>query len=76
MTRPTAADRLAEINAALAAGRTVFICTYTRATQITAKTAAKWAAAGTPLFKLIGESLYMASGRKFACIDYTDTIVR
>jgi hypothetical protein len=66
-----AQKRLNAINESLDLGRTVLVRTATRTYKITPKTAAKWKAAGNLLFKVSGNSLYMASGSKFVCIDYT-----
>ena len=66
----TATEKLDLINNALAAGKTVMISTMTRATKVTPKNAKKWAANGWTMFKLDGNSLLMAAGRRFDCIDY------
>lgn len=66
----TAAEKLNAITDALHAGKTVYVETMTRSTVITPKTAQRWANNGHTLFKVAGESLYMAVGRRFDCIDY------
>jgi D-lyxose ketol-isomerase len=58
------------ILAGLNAGKTVYVATYLRCWKITAKTLAKWAAVGRELFAVKNDSLYMASGRGYDCIDY------
>lgn len=65
-----AATRLTAIGSAILTGSTVFVCTATRAWKITPKTAAKWAEAGEPLFRVKGESLYLRRGRSWDCIDF------
>jgi len=63
-------DKLAWIQERLAEGRTVYVCTYTRATKITPKAAKRWADAGLALFKVDGRgSLLMARGKHYDCID-------
>lgn len=68
----TATDKLAMITSAIAAGRTVYLTTATRATKITPKTFAAWTAAGRPVVKLngAGSSLLLAEGRHYVCADY------
>jgi hypothetical protein len=66
----TAREKLSAIESALAAGRTVYLCTYTRATKITPKNAARFAAAGRPIVKATDEHLYMVEGRHYVCADY------
>lgn len=66
----TATEKLARIEAALAAGSTVYVSTMTRATKITPKNAAKFVAAGMPILKVVGASLYMVEGRRYVCADY------
>ena len=69
--KQVAADwKLARIKGALARGATVYISTYTRSWKINAKTAAKFDAAGHPLFKVSNGSLMMASGRSYVCADF------
>ena len=70
MTNPnqttTAHEKLTWIEDRLAEGKTVYICTYTRATKITPKTAARWAAAGNILIKVDASgSLVMARGHHY-----------
>lgn len=65
------AGKLAWIERRLAEGSTVYVSTYTRATKVTPKVAARWAKAGHDLFRVdAGDSLYMARGSRFVCIDY------
>lgn len=62
--------RYAAITAALAAGKTVWVMTGRGAIEVTPKTAAKWDASGRPVFKFAKGSLFVASGRRYDCIDY------
>lgn len=64
-----ATDKFRTIEAALSLGVTVNLSTYTRVIAVTPKTAAKFAAAKAPLFKVSGESLFVARGRSFDCAD-------
>lgn len=66
----TASEKLTLIEEALAKGQTVFLCTMTQATKLTQKNAAKFASLGHPIVKVAGNSLYVASGRKYLCADY------
>jgi len=61
---------VAALEAALTAGCTVYVCTYTRATKITPACYARWQASGRPLFRASMSGAYMASGRTYVCIDY------
>ena len=71
MTTATAQARLDWINEEIANGRTVTVCTYTRTTVVTPKTFAAWARDHGGLFKVAGASLYMRSGKGWACLDFT-----
>lgn len=62
--------KLDAINGALAEGRTVYVRSALKAWKVTPKTAERWKKAGNQMFKVSGESLYMASGSKWVCIDY------
>ena len=66
-----ATAKLDYINGHLAAGRTVYLCTYTSAVKITAATVAKWAAANRPLLKVVGGSLLVGRGRSYDCHDFS-----
>jgi len=66
-------DAKAKIDSMLAAiesGSVVYISTHTRSTKINKAALDRWTKAGLELLKASGESMYMASGRKFVCIDY------
>lgn len=58
------------ITQSLNGGKTVYVCTYTRATKITKKTVDAWNNAGRPLFRVSGNSLYMGAGKRYDCIDF------
>jgi hypothetical protein len=62
--------RFEAITAAIATGSTVYVMTARGAIKVTPKTAAKWEASGRPVFKLAKGSLYIASGRRYDCIDF------
>jgi hypothetical protein len=66
----TAAERIQSLFDALSAGKTVYICTCTRATKITQKNVKAWEAYGRPILKAAGNSMYMAVGKRYDCIDY------
>ena len=66
----TAQEKYEMIMTALTDGKTVYVATYLRCAKITAKTLAKWAAAGIELFRVRDNSLYMGRGRSYDCIDY------
>lgn len=66
----TAQDKISQIKQWLNTGKTVYISTATRTTKITPKTYANWEKSGHELLKASGDSMYMASGRNFVCIDY------
>lgn len=72
----TAQEKLAMIQQGLTWGATVYVTTYTRAIRITPKTARKWEAARLPLFKVQGDSLYLARGKHFDCIDYAGITIQ
>lgn len=66
----SAAVKLASIEAALRAGRTVYLQTSARTVKIALKHWLQWEAAGRPLLKVVGTSLYLASGKRYVCADY------
>ncbi len=66
----TSKDKLSLINEAIKAGRTVYICNHMKQVKVTPKTYKKWADSGYYLFKDDGQSLYMARGKNYDCIDY------
>lgn len=73
---PTAADKLAWINTAIAAGLTVYFRSYTHAYKVDRKTVARFAKAGVQLLKVSGGSLWMASGRSYLCMDLSGISIR
>lgn len=66
----TATAKLETITKAWSEGRTVYIQTAMRVTVLSAKTAAKFAAAGRPVVKIKGDSLYVIEGKRYVCADY------
>ena len=62
-TENQAEAAFAFINLSLAQGKNVYVGTQLRAFRVSPKLAAKWEAAGKPLFRLKGGSLLMRSGR-------------
>ena len=66
----TAQDKINKMIEVIEAGRTVYVTTCTRSTKITKATLARWTKNGHTLLKASGDSMYMASGSKFVCIDY------
>lgn len=66
----SATDKIKKLLEVIANGKTLYITTYTKSTKITAKTVSKFAALGIPVLKAKNNSMYMASGKNFVCIDY------
>jgi len=66
----SAEEKLKMILSGLQAGKTVYVATYLRCWKITGKTLAKWAQVDRHLFTINGNSLYMAAGKRYDCIDY------
>ena len=66
----TAAERLQSWIDAISSGKTLYVATYAKCWKIDSKTVAKFSKAGMPVLKAKGESLYMASGKSYVCIDY------
>ena len=71
-----ATTKLAEIVKTIESGKTVTISTAWKAWEITPRTWAKWVASGHSLLKVKGESLYMARGKAYDCIDLCKFTVR
>lgn len=61
-TKPTAAERLAEIQAALKEGRRVQVSTYLKSTVYDER--------HIGMFRATEKSLYVQRGRAWDCIDY------
>ena len=59
---------LNEINAHLDAGNSVTFTTRLRATRVTAATVKKWKKSGFDLFRIEGEHLCIASGKRFESV--------
>jgi len=57
------------INKHIADGKTIFVRTYTRATEVTPNTIKKFADAGRPLFKMNSKNeLLMSEGKNYVCL--------
>lgn len=69
-TTQTPAERAFDfINNAITAGKTVYIATRLRVTELSPKTVAKFEAAGYKAYKMGKDGcLYLASGKSFVCI--------
>jgi flagellar biosynthesis/type III secretory pathway chaperone len=67
MTPQEKIDRILE---AVESGKTVYISTATKNTKIDKKAIERFKKANAILFKADEKSMYMASGKKFVCIDY------
>lgn len=65
----SANSRLARIERALALGHEVHMYTYTKTTVITQKCYDSWQESGRPLFKIVGDSLFIGRGRHYDCVD-------
>ena len=63
-------SRIPAMLEALEAGKSVMVSTCLHHTKITPKTLKSWQAKGLTLFRASGGSDYMASGKRFVCIDY------
>lgn len=65
----TAQEKLDKIMQAIQAGRTLYIGTYTRCTKIDAACVKRFEKVGASVLKASGNSLYVARGRNWDCID-------
>ena len=64
-------SRIPAMIEALEAGKSVYLATCTRITEITPKTWQRWQAKGLKLLHADSNGHdYMASGKRFVCIDY------
>ena len=66
----TAQEKINKIIETIESGKTVYITSMTRSTKITKATLKRWEKNGHTLLKSSGNSMYVASGSKFVCIDY------
>lgn len=66
----TAQAKLDWINARLDEGRTVYLSTAYVRRQVTKRTREMWAKRGIELLQVAGNSLYIARGSKYDCVDY------
>ncbi len=67
MTTPT--EKLNAITTAIAAGKTIYVCSRYVHTKINAKTIAKFEAAGRKLFIATEDHLLMSAGRRYDSIN-------
>lgn len=65
----TATEKLDRINELIGMGKTLIFSTYLKHAQVSPKAAATWKKNGWTMFKVSGNNLFMASGKKFVCID-------
>ena len=65
----TATEKHEWLESSIHAGKTVILSTFTRAYKVTPRTYSRFESAGHPVWKVSGESLWMASGRKYLCAD-------
>jgi D-lyxose ketol-isomerase len=70
MENMTAQEKYDMIINGLNARKNVYISTSLRSWKITPMVKEKWDSRGLELFKVKNNSLYMANGKKFVCIDY------
>lgn len=57
------------IKAAIEAGKTIYVSNYMHTWKVSPKTWAKFEAIGKPVFKVVDDSLYMASGKGYVCVN-------
>lgn len=65
----TGHKKLAKILETIRSGKSVYFYTMTRCTEVSPKTLARWEKKGLQLFKATEDHLYLASGKKFVCVD-------
>lgn len=65
-----AEQRIQKLLDLINSGKTVLIGTALRVTKINKKTLTKWEKSGHTLLKSEKDSMFMAQGNKFVCIDY------
>jgi predicted secreted protein len=65
----SAADKISKILELINAGRTVYVSTMTRCTKLDKRALDRFAKGGHTMLKAVGNSMYMAAGSKFVCID-------
>lgn len=65
-----AQEKIDKILSTVGEGKTVYISTALRSYKITQKVVDKFNRAGLELFKVNGDSVMMANGKRYDCIDY------
>jgi len=66
----SATEKVKKLMDFIRSGKTVYIQTATRCTKIDKKCLTKFEKGGHTLLKAVKDSVYMASGSKFVCINY------
>ena len=66
----TAQEKLNKVNELIAQGCDVYFCTAYRSIKVNAKSVANFKKAGCDLIRISGNSLFMAAGKRFDCVDY------
>jgi len=64
-----ATEKMNKIVETIKSGKTLVFSTYLKHIAVSPKSLAKWEASGHQLFKVSGNSVMMASGKKYNCID-------
>jgi hypothetical protein len=64
-----ATEKMTKIVDTIKSGQTLVFSTYLKHISVSPKTLAKWEASGHKLFKVSGDSVLMASGKNYNCID-------
>ncbi len=65
----TAQDKLNEIHKIIKQGYTVCFTTYLKQIQVNQKSVDSFRESGIELLKVKGESLFIANGKKYECVD-------
>jgi hypothetical protein len=71
-----AQEKIEKLIAVVKSGKVLHVCTPLRVTLISQSSMDRFDKAGMPLLKAIGDSMYMANGSKYVCIDYCKFITR
>ena len=64
-----AQEKINKMVETIKSGKTLVFSTYLKNIAVSPKTLAKWDASGYQLFKASGDSVLMASGKRYDCID-------
>jgi phage antirepressor YoqD-like protein len=63
-------EKIEKIKETLESGYTLYFRTHLKIIKVTPTTYKKWIKEGLVMFKVVNNSMYMARGNKFDCIDY------